>query len=333
MPKTFTDLARYAVNGPTMGTRWSALFHMQGDFETVRVHAAMADAVAEVDRQMSTWKPESDLNRLNAACLGEWVALPEHLMKVLEAGLAIGEASGGAFDIGMGDAVTAWGFGAVEANEPAIKAARLARRNPAHDILELDPVNGRARKHADMRFDLNGIAKGYGVDRLAETASLHGIEAGLFAIDGELRALGTQPDCMGWVIAVEKPDLHERAPHSIIELEDSAIATSGDYRHWVYVGGRRLSHTMDPRLGMPLKNPPASATVIARDCMSADAWATAMIVLGEQQGLELAQKLGLSVLFLRHGQQGGAGCGVFADDKRALPTRKGLPADCGILHL
>jgi len=312
MPKMFTDLARHALNGPTMGTRWSALFHMPGDFETAGVYTAMADAVAGVDQQMSAWKPESNLNRLNAACPGKWIVLPEHLMKVLQAGLAIGEASGGAFDIGMGDAVAAWGFGAVEADETAIKAARLVRRNPAHDILELDPANRRARKHADVCFDLNGIAKGYGVDRLAETASLHGIEAGLFAIDGELRALGAQPDGTGWTVAVEKPDLHERSPHSIIELEGSAIATSGNYRHWVDIGGHRLSHTMDPRLGMPLKSPPASATVIARDCMSSDAWATAMMVLGDEQGLKLAERLGLSVLFLRHDQQGGAGCGAFA---------------------
>jgi thiamine biosynthesis lipoprotein len=313
MPKTFIDPARHALNGRAMGTRWSALFHLPGDHETSGIHAAMVDAVARVDQQMSTWIPESDLNRLNAACPGEWVALPEQLMKVLQAGLSIGQASGGAFDIGMGDAVAAWGFGPVEADETAIKAARLARRSPAHDVLELDPPNGMARKHTDVRFDLNGIAKGYGVDRLAETADLLGIEAGLFAIDGELRACGAQPHGSGWAIAIEKPDLHERVPHSIIELEDSAIATSGDYRHWVDFGGNRLSHTMDPRIGMPLKKPPASATVIARDCMSADAWATAMMVLGEQQGLELAEKLGLSVLFLYHGERGGAGCGVFAN--------------------
>ncbi|GEO87031.1 MULTISPECIES: FAD:protein FMN transferase [Alphaproteobacteria] len=312
MPKTFTDLARHTLNGPTMGTRWSALFHMPGDFETDEVRVAMADAVATVDRQMSTWKPESDLNHLNAAPSGEWVVLPEQLMKVLQAGLAIGEASGGAFDIGMGDAVAAWGFGGAEADEAAIKAARLARRNPAHDMLELDPTNRRARKHADMRLDLSGIAKGYGVDRLAETARLHGIEAGLFAIDGELRALGSQPDGSGWAIAVEKPDLHERTPHSIIELTDMAVATSGDYRHWVQIGDRRLAHTMDPRRGMPLAASPASVTVLARDCMSADAWATAMMVLGEERGLDLAKLIGLSVLFLSHDGKKGSGCGNFS---------------------
>ncbi|CAN7341521.1 FAD:protein FMN transferase [Rhizobium sp. LjRoot258] len=305
-------MTRYAINGPTMGTRWSALFHMPSDFDVHRARKAMADAVTEVDKQMSTWRPESDLNRLNAAKPGEWVSLPDRLLTVLGTGLKIGQASGGAFDIGMGDAVSAWGFGPADASEDRIKTARLARRSPAHDVLELDKAAGRARKHSEMCFDLNGIAKGYGVDQLTGSARQHGIEAGLFAIDGELRALGTQPDGRGWTVAVEMPNLETRAAHSVLVLEDAAVATSGDYRHWIDVGGRRLSHTMDPRLGMPLRHPPASATVIACDCMSADAWATAMMVLGEARGLALAETLGLPVLFLEHGQSKGIGCGLFA---------------------
>ncbi|NGO66046.1 FAD:protein FMN transferase [Rhizobium daejeonense] len=312
MPKTFTDLTRHTLNGPTMATRWSALFHAPADFDAEPARLAMANAVTEVDEQMSSWKPDSDLNRLNAASPGEWITLPERLITVLAAGLTIGQASGGAFDIGMGDAVSAWGFGPDAADEDRIKAARLLSRSPAHDILELDTAGGRARKHADMRFDLNGIAKGYGVDYLTEAAREHGIDAGLFAIDGELRALGLQPDGASWTIAVELPDPDARAPHSILELHDAAVATSGDYRHFIDVGGHRLSHTMDPRLGMPLRQPPASATVIARDCMSADAWATAMMVLGKARGLPLAEKLGISVLFLYHGSEKPAGCGMFA---------------------
>ncbi len=313
MPKMFTDLKRYALNGHTMGTRWSALFHKEAGFDVEPTRAAMADAVAEVDGQMSTWKHDSDLNRFNAARAGEWIALPEPLLTVMAAGLAIGRASGGAFDIGMGDAVAAWGFGPEAVNEDRIKTSRLADRRPAHQVLEIDQAGGRARKNAEMRFDLNGIAKGYGVDRLMEVARMHGINAGLFAIDGELRALGRQPDSRGWAIAIEMPDLESRAAHSIVELQDAAIATSGDYRHWVDVGSHRLSHTMDPQLGMPLDNPPASATVIARDCMSADAWATAMMVLGETRGLSMAKQLGLSVLFLRNEKQTALGCGVFAE--------------------
>lgn len=312
MRKTFTDKTRHALNGPTMGTRWSALFHADMGFDVMPVEGAMAKAVAEVDAQMSSWKPDSDLNRLNDARPGDWIVLPDRLLGVLAAGLAIGAASNGAFDIGMGDAVAAWGFGPETADEALIKAARLASRSPAHDALEIDQAGGRATKHADLRLDLNGIAKGYGVDRLTDVAREHGMTAGLFAIDGELRALGTQPDGRAWTVAVEAPAFDARAPHSMIELCDAAVATSGDYRHWIDVGSRRLSHTMDPRLGMPLAQSPASVTVIARDCMSADAWATAMMVLGEARGLPLAEKLGLSVLFLYHQQERRGGCGVFA---------------------
>ncbi|MCQ2005966.1 FAD:protein FMN transferase [Rhizobium sp. NRK18] len=312
MAKTFTDFTRYALNGPTMGTRWSALFHTPNGFDAREAERAMADAVNAVDRQMSTWKPESDINRLNAAPTGDWLEMPADMMEVLAAGLAIGHASGGAFDIGMGDAVTAWGFGPEGASEAAIRSARLAERHSAHEILELDIPNAKVRKHAPMRFDLNGIAKGYGADRLAAAAARLGITAGLFAIDGELVGRGAQPDGSPWTVAVERPDLGQRTPHSIVELDDAAIATSGDYRHWVEVGDRRLSHTMDPRLGMPLTGAPASATVIARDCMSADAWATVMMVLGEKDGRELAERLGLSVLFLHRDQVEGRGCGAFA---------------------
>ena len=152
MPKTFSDLARHALNGATMGTRWSALFHAPADFDSAPLRAAMAAVVDAVDRQMSTWKPESDLNRLNAAAPGEWVELPAMLTDVLAAGLAVGRASNGAFDIGMGDAVGAWGFGAAEADPEKIGAARGRNRRPAHDVLELDPEQRRARKHEPMQL-------------------------------------------------------------------------------------------------------------------------------------------------------------------------------------
>lgn len=311
MQKTSTELKRVALNGPTMGTRWSALLHLPPWFDAAELQRALAQAVAQVDAQMSTWKPDSDLTRLNNADKGVWVDLPDDLLLVLEASIAIGRASDGAFEIGVGDAIGAWGFGHQSADPKSIERARLASRRPAYDCLEIDRKAGRARKHASISLDLNGIAKGYGVDRLAGAARAFGLDAGLFAIDGELRALGAQPDGRAWFIAVERPDYNRRAPHSMIELVDAAVATSGDYRHWVEIDGKRLSHTIDPRKGMPLVQSPASVTVIAKDCMSADAWATAMMVLGEEGGMLLAKSLGLSVLFLYRDSDHRAGCGVF----------------------
>lgn len=296
MSKTSIELVRHALNGPTMGTRWTALFFAEQGFDPEPVRAALQASVDEIDAQMSGWRPESDLNRINAAPVGEWVSAPAHLLAVIGLGLEVGRASGGAFDIGMGDAVSAWGFGPLAADAARVQEAMNARRKPAHQLLELN--EGMIRKRGAITLDLNGIAKGYGVDRLAETLKGFGIASALLGIDGEMRAIGLRPDGEAWTIAVEAPDPERRATHSILNLEDAAVATSGDYRHWVNVNGRRLSHTMDPRRGAPLTKSPASVTVVARTCAEADAWATALTVLGPDDGGAVALAQGLDALML-----------------------------------
>lgn len=303
MSKMSSDPDRQALSGHTMGTRWSALFYTTGTFDPAPVRSALQAAVDEVDEQMSSWKPNSDLMRLNAAPMGRWVGVPARLMTVLRIALEIGCSSAGAFDIGMGDAVSAWGFGSSAADWALIRKALQTPRRAAYEVLELNVVGGEARKSAPIVLDLNGIAKGYGVDRLAEALRGFGITSGLVGIDGEMRALGLRPDGEPWTIAVEEPDPTSRAPHSMLVLQDAAVATSGDYRHWVDVGDRRLSHTMDPRRGAPLTRSSASVSVVARTCAEADAWATALMVLGPGEGAELAKRLRLDALFLvREGQ-------------------------------
>jgi len=321
MSKTSTEPDRVALNGLTMGTRWSALFFAAPDFDPAPLRRALQAAVDEVDAQMSTWRPDSDLMRLNAAPVGAWTTVPERLREVLRLGLEIGRASGGAFDIGMGDAVTAWGFGPGAATPDGIRAAMTADHLPAHEVLDVDEV--QVRKTAPIALDLNGIAKGYGVDRLAETLRDHGIENALVGIDGEMRALGLRPDGQAWTVAVEAPDPARRTPHSVLALEDAAVATSGDYRHWVEVQGRRLSHTMDPTRGAPLIASPASVTVVARTCAQADAWATALMVLGPERGAVLAGKRDLDALFLLRNADGstrGAGVGRLFDERPAATS-------------
>ncbi|MFW2543952.1 FAD:protein FMN transferase [Primorskyibacter sp. 2E107] len=319
MSKMSTESKRFALNGPTMGTRWSALFFAAPDWDPDPLRKALQCAVEEIDAQMSTWREDSDLMRINAAPLDVWIAVPAQMQEVLRLGLEIGRASGGAFDIGMGDAVTAWGFGPTGAAQEAIRTAMSAARVPAFKALELG--DRRVRKSAPITLDLNGIAKGYGVDRLAETLQTFGIADGLVGIDGEMRAFGLRPDGDAWTIAVEAPDPDRRTPQAILALENAAVATSGDYRHWVEVQGRRLAHTMDPRRGAPLIAAPASVTVVARTCAQADAWASALMVLGAQQGADLAAQRGLDVLFLlrdRAGQISEFGVGpLFGDDSTA----------------
>lgn len=303
MPKMSTEPVRHALNGETMGTRWSALFFTPAAFDTAPLQAALQKAVSEVDGQMSTWKPDSDLMRINRAGTGMWIAAPEQLLRVLRLGLAVGRASGGAFDVAMGDAVSAWGFGPNGADGERIRIALSRKRRPAWEVIELG--EGCLRKSEPVRLDLNGIAKGYGVDRLSETLKVFGIASFLVGIDGEMRAAGLRPDGSAWMIGVEQPDPERRAVHSVLALENAAVATSGDYRHWVELAGRRLSHTMDPGRGAPLTASPASVTVVAQTCAEADAWATALMVLGRAQGAAVARKQGLEALFLSRDADGG----------------------------
>jgi FAD:protein FMN transferase len=298
MPKMSIELVLIKLEGAVMGTRWKADLGLPATSDIRAIETALAGAVTQVDAQMSTWKPDSDLMRLNAAPVGDWVKIPHDFMQVLARGLEIGRASGGAFDIGLGDLVSAWGFGAENPNEAKIRANLGHKRQPAHEVLELDEANVYARKLAPLALNLSGIAKGFGVDQMIAVCNDFDIPSALMSLDGELRSKGVQPNGTPWTVAIEKPAYEARLPLSMLELQDIAVATSGDYRHWIDAGEARLSHTMDRNMGGPVQPGIASVTVLAADCMTADAMATAILVSGIKDGIALARKASLDCLIL-----------------------------------
>ena len=310
MPKMFSNAVasckRATVNGPTMGTRWSVSVDCDASVDLSALRQDLAAAVQQVDAQMSPWKPNSDLLRLNRAPVDTWVDLPSEILEVLTCAMGIHRLSVGAFDPCVGALVDAWGFGAVREapDAEAIRAARQTAPCPMHQSLELDRPAGRARKRAAVQLDLCGIAKGYAVDRMVAVLQQHGARHALAALDGELRAVGSQASGAPWAVALESPDAGQRAVRGVIELQDLAVATSGDYRHCLNVGDARLAHTMDARRAAPVNNAVASVTVLARTCMEADAWATALLVAGPGEGLGLAQRRGLEALFLLRRPEG-----------------------------
>ena len=304
--KTSTETQRYSLNGETMGTRYTALFYAEAGLDTDAINRALAQAVARVDQQMSTWKADSDLNRLNAAPEQVWLPVPEELATVLAAALRVGQQSGGAFDIAVGDLVEAWGFGPGASSVTEQPLDTLAPRSAlsANAALTVDTQRHQVRKRAPLQLNLNAIAKGFGVDELARCLDDFGLTDYLVGIDGEMRARGSKPDAQPWVVAIEKPCRGVREVMGVMELCDAAIATSGDYRHWIDVKGRHYAHTMNPATGAPLCNSVAAVTVVAASCMLADAWATALMVLGESEGPRVAQARGMDALFvLREGDQ------------------------------
>ncbi len=288
---------RLALSGPTMGTRWSAIAYAGADVDALALEVALAEACQRVDDQMSTWKPNSDLMRLNRMPVGDWAEVPDELAYVLALGEEVRRRSQGLFDMAVFGEVQAAGFGSPLALEPGLETG------PAAPALEIDLPNLRARRLAPRAFDLSGIAKGFGVDLMARTLEAFGVADYLVSIDGELQAGGRRGDGHPWRVALEAPQADHRDIAARIELRDASLATSGDYRHRHESGQGWTSHTIDPRTGRPAQTDLASVTVMMPDCVLADAWATALLVAGSQRAADLCAANGIdAVLALRAGR-------------------------------
>jgi thiamine biosynthesis lipoprotein len=290
---------RLVLNGETMGTRYSVICFADNSLAETVIAVALHQAVTAVDDQMSTWKPGSDLSMLNAAPLHEWVAVPKTLMTVLVAGVAMEKRTSRAFDMNIGALVARSGFGAQAGSEQDLNGGTPPV--PASKALDIREDLNLVRKRAPVSLDLSGIAKGFGVDELARCLDRFAIRSYLVGIDGEMRAKGRKPNGETWAVALEAPVEGVRSVRGVVALDDLAIATSGDYRHFRHVGGTRMSHTMNPKSQAPLNNAVASVTVLSMTCMEADAMATALMVMGEEAGPAFAKANGIHALFqVRH---------------------------------
>lgn len=255
-----------------------------------------------VDASMSTYRDDSELSAFNRAPVGEWQPLSDELMEVLAIARAVAEASDGAFDVTLGGLVNLWSFGPEarprEVPEQAELAARLAEIGP--DSLELDEAGLQARRLRDVQVDLSGVAKGHATDRVAALLDAEGIEHYLVNLGGDLVASGYRDgEGEAWRIGIEAPlDDRQEARHVVPLRDDISVATSGDYRNYFEEDGRRFSHTLDPRTGRPITHRLASVSVFHPSNAWADAWATALTVLGEEAGMALARRQGLRVLMI-----------------------------------
>lgn len=298
-----------AFSGRTMGTTYDvkvARADLSPD-EMREIGQAMEQTLERIEGLMSTWRDDSELSRFNAWKTTEPFPIDPETARVFEASLEVSARSHGAFDVTVGPLVQAWGFGPanpVEVPDDAELEALKARVGFEH--LALDPTGPTlTKRRPDVEADLSAVAKGYGVDAVAETLEGLGQTAYLVEIGGEVRARGVRLDGQAFRVAIEEPALDGRRIHRVVELRDVSMATSGDYRNWIEVNGQRLSHTIDPRTGRPITHALASVTVVHPLAMWADAWATALNVLGPDAGFELASKEKLPAYFIVRTADGG----------------------------
>jgi FAD:protein FMN transferase len=279
-----------------MGTTWSARVVADGHEQARALQAGIAAVLEEIEAQMSHFRPASPLRRFAELEAGEWMVLPAGFAQVMRAALMVARASGGAFDATAARAIEAWGFGAdlrftdagftlPTATQPAMHSPKLVLNN-----------HGWLLQPGGVSLNLAAIAKGFAVDAVSRWLSAQGYAHHLVEVGGELRGAGMKPDLQPWWVALESPADDCPLPATRIALHGLAVATSGDYRRSYRAGERRLQHTIDPRTGAPVAHQLASVTVVHDECMLADAWATAIMVLGPQEGLALAERQGLRAL-------------------------------------
>lgn len=282
--------------GPTMGVGWTVQARVPDGVRDAQIRAAVQAAVDDVVRQMSDWEPDSDLSRFNASAPG-WVEVPAELLEVVGAGLALAQATGGAFDPTLGRLVGLWGFGPGGPAASLPGEGQLTATPAGWRQVQLDMVGGRIRQPGGLALDLSGIAKGYGVDRAAEALAALGVRDFLVEIGGELRGGGVKGSGEPWFVEIEAPPGAALEP-VLVALHGLSVATSGEWRRSVRRGGRSYGHTLDPATRRPLANGVVQVTVLHRACMQADALCTALAVLGPEAGLAFADAEGLAALFV-----------------------------------
>ncbi len=295
--------AVHVFDGPTMGTTF-AVRVVADDLDDERLatlRTAIEETLAAVDRRMSTYRPESEVSRFNRARTTDPFPVSADTLAVLRHAREISELTGGAFDVTVGPLVDAWGFGPTgdAAAPPTTRELDRLRQQVGFRRLSIEPATSSIRK-LDPRLacDLSALAKGYAVDRVAERLRAEGLRSYLVEVGGEVRAGGLSPRGDAWRVGIERPAPGPPAVQRLVRLRDRALATSGDYRNYYEVDGRRISHTIDPRSGRPVDHDLASVSVVEPLGVRADAIATALGVLGPDAGYELAVAQGWAALLL-----------------------------------
>ena len=283
----------HLFRGDTMGTTFSVTIVVDAlnDASLEQVDTRIRRTLDGVEVKMSTYIVDSELSRFNRTTSPDPFPVSMETIDVLRQAREVSELTGGAFDVTVAPLVGAWGFGPFPADSILPSDADLSRLRLAvgYEKLQIDIARSTISKtYPGLQIDVSAIAKGYGVDRVAEVLNDAGIEAYLIEVGGEVRTRGRNSEERLWRVGIERPSSDAPGLQRVIELEDAALATSGDYRNFIEYDGRRISHTIDPRSGRPVAHGLASVSVIDSQCAWADAVATALEVMGPDEAFALA---------------------------------------------
>jgi len=298
------------LQGRTMGTTYN--IKVVGTKEQVielKLQQQIDAALEQVNQEMSTYIKSSEISKFNQSSSTEAIEVSPGFARVLKESIRLGKLSKGKLDVTVGPLVNLWGFGPEQRPEKVPSDAILAATNKRVGLQNLVlEGNLLSKKIPELYIDLSTIAKGYGVDIIAELIESNGLTHYLVEIGGEMRLRGFKHTGELWAIAIEKPILDqsgvERAVHQVIIPKDNAVATSGDYRNYFEADGRRFSHIIDPETGKPIDHNLVSVTVIHPSSMTADGLSTTLMVMGMEKGMAFASDNNLAALFISKTENG-----------------------------
>ncbi|MEO8270738.1 MAG: FAD:protein FMN transferase [Aureliella sp.] len=300
-----------AISGQTMGTTYSIKLGSaaEGAPSLTQVSREIEDELQSVNAQMSTYLTTSELSRFNQQTSDEWFPVSKETADVVDLALKLNEQSDGAFDVTVGPLVNLWGFGPTprQSETPSQEDIATALEAVGSDKLQtfMSPPFAIRKTHPALQVDLSAIAKGHGVDRVTNLLDRLKFNSYFVEIGGEVRTKGMKPGGQAWQVGIEQPLKEQRSVAEVLSLSDQALATSGNYRNYFEVDGKRFSHTISPKTGWPVEDPIASASVLAENCALADGVATAMMAAGYDAGLALAERNDWAVMLVRPTADGG----------------------------
>jgi FAD:protein FMN transferase len=295
-----------ALTGNTMGTSYHIkLVPNETLPEPQKLQAEIDAALERVNSQMSTYRPDSELSRFNQLAADQSIEVSAETIGVIEEGVRLHGVTDGALDISLGPLVNLWGFGPDKrpVKTPTQEQIDATKAETGIHAFSIDGLS-LTKANPGLYLDLSAIAKGYGVDIIARLLDGYGVSGYLVEIGGELSVKGHKADNSPWRVAVEQPSESERVIQQVIAPGTMAMATSGDYRNYFEADGKRFSHLIDPRSGYPIDHRLASVTVLHKECMTADGLATAMMVLGTEASLALAEKENLAIMLIEKQDEG-----------------------------
>lgn len=295
------------ISGNAQGTTYHISFWSPEKVDVANIQQIVEAEFNRLDMQLSNYRKDSVIEQLNATVSSEPLAVSEEIIALIEQARVVSIASGGCYDLTIKPLFDLWGFNGDKLTPPSPETLQTALQQVGFKQIKIVDATHIQKLNPNLKIDLSSIAQGYSVSRMVGLLEQQGITNYLVEIGGELQTRGQKPDTAPWRVALEKPLSSERTMQKIVtikQIEPLAVMTSGTYRHYFDVDGKRYSHILNAKTGIPVDHNTVSVTVLHDNVTQADAWSTALLCLGRTAGIEAANQAGIAALFIE--QQGEA---------------------------